>query len=167
MELKENIENLDFPDKYQNVIDQVDLDKANDFVKAMLNTIVRKYGIEKVSTEIRLDDSNSKVSTHLTHIIEVGGLKIISDNELNINERNNFQNIIIAVALLLNCSLAIELKNLKIYNDYTSNYYDNDAILIIIHRLAKHTMSGMTYSNGFEHYASLMVLDNLVNQLTN
>ena len=166
MELKENIENLDLTDKYQDVVDKIDLDKLTDFVKAMLNTIVRRYGIENVSTEIRLDNPNSKVSTHLTHIIEVGGLKIISDNKFNINERNNFQNIIVAVALVLNCSLAIELKNLKIYNDYTSNYYDNDAILVIIQRLAKHTISGMSYSNGFEHYASLMVLDNLVGQLT-
>ena len=113
MELKENIENLDLTDKYQDVVDKIDLDKLTDFVKAMLNTIVRRYGIENVSTEIRLDNPNSKVSTHLTHIIEVGGLKIISDNKFNINERNNFQNIIVAVALVLNCSLAIELKNLK------------------------------------------------------
>jgi len=167
MELKENIENLSFPDRYQDVIDKIDLIKANDFVKAMLNTIIRKYGIQNVSNEIRLDNSNSKVSTHLTHIIEVGGLKIISDNKLNINDRDNFQNIIVAVAFVLNCSLAIELKNLKIYDGDTSNYYGNDAILVIIQRLAKHTISGMSYSNGFEHYSSLMLLDNLVNQLTN
>lgn len=167
MELKENIENLSFPDRYLDVINKIDLVKANDFVKAMLNTIIRKYGIQNVSNEIRLDNSNSKVSTHLTHTIEVGGLKIISDNKLDINDRNNFQNIVVAVAFVLNCSLAIELKNLTIYNGDTSNYYGNDAILVIIQRLAKHTMNGMTYSNGFEHYASLMVLDNLVNQLTN
>lgn len=166
MELKENIENLSFPDRYQDVIDKIDLVKANDFVKAMLNTIVRKYGIQNVTNEVRLDNSNSKVSTHLTHILEVGGLKIISDNKLNINDRNDFQNIIVAVAFVLNCSLAIELKNLKIYDGDNSNYYGNDAILVIIQRLAKHTISGMSYSNGFEHYASLMVLDNLVNQLT-
>ncbi|MHB1107948.1 MAG: hypothetical protein ACYCZ2_16455 [Lutibacter sp.] len=166
MELKENIECLNFPDRYQDVIDTIDLDKANDFVKAMLNTIIRKYGIQNVSNEIGLDNSNSKISSHLTHIIEVGGLKIISDNNLNINDRNDFQNIIVAVAFVLNCSLAIELKNLKIYNGDTSNYYGNDAILVIIQRLAKHTTSGMSYSNGFEHYASLMVLTNLINQLT-
>ena len=167
MELKKNIENLSFPDRYQDVIDKIDLDKANDFVKAMLNTIIRKYGIQNVSNEVSRDNSNSKVSTHLTHIIEVGGLKIISDNKLKINDINNSQNIIVAVAFVLNCSLAIELKNLKIYNGNTSNYYGNDAILVIIQRLAKHTTSGMTYSKGFEHYSSLMVLDNLVNQLTN
>lgn len=167
MELKKNIENLSFPDRYQDVIDKIDLDKANDFVKAMLNTIIRKYGIQNVSNEVSRDNSNSKVSTHLTHIIEVGGLKIISDNKLKINDINNSQNIIVAVALVLNCSLAFELKNLKIYNGNTSNYYGNDAILVIIQRLAKHITSGMTYSKGFEHYSSLMVLDNLVNQLTN
>lgn len=167
MDLKQNIENLRFPDRYQDVTDKIDLIKANDFVKAMLNTIIRKYGIQNVSNEIRRDNSNSKVSTHLTHIIEVGGLKIISDNKLNIHDRDNFQNIIVAVAFVLNCSLAIELKNLNIYDGNTSNYYGNDAILVIIQRLAKHTISGMSYSNGFEHFSSLMVLENLVNQLTN
>ncbi|WP_318640925.1 hypothetical protein [Flavobacterium ardleyense] len=166
MELKQTIENLNFPNKYQDVINKIDLNKTNDFVKAMLNTIVKKYGISNVGSEIRFDNSNSKVSTHLTHIIEVGGLKIISDNNLNIDDKNNFQNIIVAVALVLNCSLAIELKNLKIYDGRSSNYYNNDALLTIVQRLANHTISGMSYSNGFEHHATLMIMNNLVSQLT-
>ena len=154
MELKQTIDKLNFPNSYQDIIDIVDLEKANDFVKAMINTIVRKYGAQTVMQEIANDNSNSKISTHLTHIIEVGGLKIISDNKLDINDRNEFQNIIVSVAFVLNCSLAIELKNLKLYSGDTSNYYGNQAILTIIQRLAKHTMNGMNFSNGFEYYSN-------------
>lgn len=165
MELQETIETQNFPNSYQDIIKLIDLEKTNDFVKAMLNTIIRKYGIQIVHNEILQDNSNSKISTHLTHIIEVGALKIISDNNLNINDRNDFEDIIVSVAFVINCSLAIELKNLKIYDGDTSNYYGNDAILVIIQRLAKHTIGGMNYSNGFEDYANQMVFNNLINQL--
>ena len=78
MELKNTINELNFPDEYQKIINQVNLEKANDFVKAMLNTIVNKYGSQTVKNEIERDSSNSPISNHLTHIIEVGGLKITS-----------------------------------------------------------------------------------------
>lgn len=166
MDLKEKLESLHLPDKYQDIIDIIEIEKANDFVKAMLNTIIRKYGVQKVTQEIDIDNPNSKISSHLTHIIEVGGLKIIADNKLNIENRNDFQNIILSVAILLNCSLAIELNKLNMYNGSTSNYYNNDAIVIIIQRLSGHAIDGMRYSNGFEYYANLMVSNNLLVQLT-
>lgn len=169
MELKNTIDELNFPDEYQKIINQVNLEKANDFVKAILNTIINKYGIQRVKNEIERDNSNSKISTNLTQMIEVGGLKIISDNnlEINIHDRNEFQNTIFAVVFLLNCSLAIELKNLSLYDGYTSNYYGNEAINIIAQRLATSTLSGINYPNGFEYYANTMVFNNLINELTN
>ena len=166
MELKQTLEDLNFPDRYQDIIDTIDLEKANDFVKAMINTIVRKYGAQTLRQEIASDNSNSKISNHLTHIIELGGLKIIADNNLDINDRDEFQNIMVSVAFVLNCSLAIELKNLGLYSGSTSNYYGNEAILIIIQRLAKHSMNGMNFSAGFEHHANVMIFDNLIGQLT-
>ena len=167
MELKNTINELNFPDEYQKIINQVNLEKANDFVKAMLNTIVNKYGSQTVKNEIERDSSNSPISNHLTHIIEVGGLKIISDNKLYKNRQDEFQDIIISVVFVLNCSLAIELKNLNLYNGDTSNYYGNDAILTIAKRLAKHTNDGINYSNGFEYYSNIMIIENLLNKMTN
>ena len=61
----------------------------------------------------------------------------------------------------------IELKNLNLYNGDTSNYYGNDAILTIAKRLAKHTNDGINYSNGFEYYSNIMVIENLLNKITN
>lgn len=165
MELQQTIKQLNFPNCYQDIIDTIDLEKANDFVKAMVNSIIRKYGFEFVKNEIELDNSNSKISTHLTHIIEVGGLKIISDNKLNINNDRDFGDIIVSVTYLLNCSLAIELKNLKVYDGNTSNYYSEDAMYNIFQRLAKHTYNGMQFSNGLEYYANLMIFNNLINEL--
>lgn len=166
MNLKQTLDNLDFDEEYQEIIDVINLEKANDFVRAMINSIVRKYGTQIVIDEIAQDSSNSKISTHLTHIIELGGLKIILDNNLDVNDRNKFQNIIIAVVLLLNCCLAVELKNLNLYDGNTSNYYGNQASQIIAQRLAKHTINGMNYSNGFEYHTNVMIFDNLINQLT-
>lgn len=167
MELERSLLNMKFPLRYQNVIDEINLEKSNDFVRAMLNTIVNKYGSQIVKNEIDRDNSNSPISNHLTHIIEVGGLKIISDNKLSINKREEFQNIIVSVVIVLNCSMAIELKKLNLYFGNTSNYYGNEAILTLIKRLAKHTNDGMIYSKGFEYYSNNMVIENLLNKISN
>jgi hypothetical protein len=167
MELERTLSNMGLPLFYQNVITDINLEKSNDFVKAMLNTIVNKYGSQTVKDEIERDSSNSPISDHLTHIIEVGGLKIISDNNLYKNRQDEFQDIIVSVVFVLNCSLAIELKNLNLYKGNTSNYYGNDAILTIAKRLGKHTNDGINYSKGFEYYSYIMVIENLLNKITN
>ena len=52
MELERTLSNMEFPLCYQNVIANINLEKSNDFVKAMLNTIVNKYGSITVKNEI-------------------------------------------------------------------------------------------------------------------
>lgn len=166
MELKNTLDNRDFPTRYQNHIDRIDLEKATDFVKAMLNSIIRKYSIETVKQEIQYDNSNSRISDHLTHIIEVGGLKIISDNNLLVDDNTEFQHMIVAVIFTLNCSLAIEGNNLNIYEGPKSHYYNSDTILTLANRLARHTIQGKQNSNGFEYYANLMVMENLITEFS-
>ena len=166
MELKKTLDARDFPIKYQKYIDKIDLEKANDFVKAMLNSMVSKYGKDKVIREIRIDSSNSKISDHLTHIIEVGGLKVIADNDLLIDDRIEFQHMIVAVIFTLNCSLAIESSNLNIYQGPKSHYYNSDAILSLANRLARHTIKGRQDSIGFEYFANLMVMEYLISELS-
>jgi hypothetical protein len=163
MELKKTIDELFLPAEYLKVINQVNLERTNDFVKAILNTIINKYGVQLVKNAVDSDDSNSEISTSLTHIIEVGGLKVIAENKLDVNSKSDFPNIIYAVVFILNCSLAIELKNLSIYDGPTSNYYGNEAIKTIAQRLATSTWSGMNYKNGFEHYSNNMVYNYLIN----
>ena len=82
MELERTLSNLEFPVCYQNVIADINLEKSNDFVKSMLNTIVNKYGSQTVKNEIERDSSNSPISNHLTHIIEVGGLTQVAAHKL-------------------------------------------------------------------------------------
>jgi hypothetical protein len=157
--------------KYQVHIDKIDSLKTTDFVKAMINSIIRKYGSENVIREIIADNSNSKISTHLTHIIEVGGLKVISDNNLlldiDINEDfAEFKNMIVSVVMLMNCSIAQELNNLNLFNEESYNYYNIDAMMIISSRLANHTLSGIKNKNGLEYYSNNLIFDNLINELT-
>lgn len=167
MELEKTLLNMGLPIFYIDVIKSIDLEKSNDFVKAMINTIVNKYGSQIVKNEIELDNSYSPISNHITHIIEVGGLKIISDNKLYQNRQDEFQDIIVSVVIVLNCSLAIELKKLELYNGNTSNFYGNDAVLTIANRLSKHTKDGINFSRGFEYYSNIMVIENLLNKITN
>lgn len=167
MELEKTLSNLNFPNFYQEIIDKIDLERANDFVKIMINKLVVKFGSEEISSEIQRDNSDSTISNHLTHIIEVGGLKIISDNNLSVNldNRENFENTIVSVVFVLNCSLAIELKRLNLYFGNTSNYYGNDAISIIVNRLSKHTFEGIKNPNGLKHYSNQMIQLNLLNKI--
>lgn len=166
MELKSTLDNRDFPLRYQQHIDKIELEKVTDFVKAMLNSIVNKYGKEKLLAEIQYDNPSSEISNHLTHIIEVGGLKIISDNNLLVNDNPDFQHMIVAVIFTLNCSLAIEAKNLNVYSGPKSHYYNSDAILNLANRLARHTIEGKKHSNGFGYYANLMVMENLITKFS-
>ncbi len=166
MELKTTLDNRNFPERYQKYIDKIDLEKANDFVKAILNSIVNKYGIEELRRQITRDDSNSKISDHLTHIIEIGGLKIISDNDLIIEDRREFQLMIVSVVFVMNCSLAIEAKKLKVYNGPSSHYYDSDAILTLANRLGSHVIKGKTHQNGFEYFANVMVMEGLISEFS-
>ena len=167
MELEKTLSNLNFPNFYQEIIDKIDLERANDFVKIIINILVDKYGYEKICSEIQRDSSDSTISDHLTHIIEVGGLKIITDNNLsmNLDNRDNFENTIVSVVFVLNCSLAIELKKLNLYVGPTSNYYGNEAISIIVNRLSKHTFEGIKDTNGFKKYSNQMIQQNLLNKI--
>lgn len=170
MEIEECLNSSAFTEQNKNIFNLINQNKASDFVRAMISTMIKKYGIEKVRFEAMLENPYSMISTHITHIIEVGGLKIISDNGIDkiidVNDRQNFQNIIISTVLLLNCSLAIELNKFQINKGSLTNYYNGESMITIANRLAKHTIDGLNYSNGFEHYASIMVIDNLINGLS-
>lgn len=173
MDLKELLINYQLSQlpKYKIYVDKINVVTTTDFVKAMVNTIVRKYGREVVIEEILADNPNSLISTHITHIVEVGGLKIIADNDLlkNLTFADNyvsFKDMIVAVVITLNCSIALELKNLNLFSGNSPNYYHVDAMIIIASRLANHTLIGKKHQNGLEYYANIMIFDNLINNLT-
>src|SRR5699024_6855787 len=164
MDLKETIDNLNYPQHYQTHIDKVNLSKANDFVSAMVNLIINKYDEKTVKRAIELDDSTLNISTHLTHIIEVGGLKMISDNNLLVEEISEFKNMIVGVVLLMNCSLAIKLNNLNLYSMSKTNFYNIDAIMLIASRLSNHVIQGKNDARGFEYFSNIMIFNNLINE---
>lgn len=152
--------------KYQIHIDKIDSAKTSEFVKAMVNKIIIKYGKEDVMTEILADNANSKISTHITHIIEVGGLKTISDNNLLVDDITEFKDMVISVVMILNCSIAQEFNNLDMFDKEVPNFYNIDAMIIIASRLANHALNGKKHEKGFEYYSKNMVFDNLLYELT-
>lgn len=164
MTLIKELENRNFPISYKQHIEKIDLEKLSDFVRAMLNSIARTYGIERLEHEIRRDSSDSIISDHLTHIIEVGGLKIISDNELLVENDIELHRMILAVVITLNCSLAIEAENLGVYFGPTSHYYNHDAILELSKRLSSHINKGRMLPQGFDYFANTMVLECLISK---
>ncbi|MEO2063251.1 MAG: hypothetical protein ABGW97_09735 [Christiangramia sp.] len=166
MGLKTTLDQRNFPDRYQKYIDRINLEKANDFVIAILNSIINKYGKEELRRQIEIDSSHSKISDHLTHIIEIGGLKIIADNNLLVEDRREFQHMIVSVIFVLNCSLAIEAGKLNVYRGPNSHYYNSDSIMTLASRLANHVIKGRTHQNGFEYFANVMVMEGLISEFS-
>ena len=92
-------------------------------------------------------------------------MKIISENNLDIKNKEEFIRIIVVVATVLDCSISIELRKLKIYNEYNDFYFNEDAIYIIIKRIVKHATNGLNFIDGFEQYSNLMLAQNLSTKL--
>ena len=68
-------------------IDKIDLERANDFVKIMINKLLVKHGSEEISSEIRRDNSDSTISNNLTHIIRDGESKKVFNTLAEWQER--------------------------------------------------------------------------------
>ena len=48
MDLKRTLELKNLSEKHQNIVNNIDLDNANKFVKEMLDLIIKKYGFDIV-----------------------------------------------------------------------------------------------------------------------
>jgi hypothetical protein len=166
MTVKEILDGFGLPDEYQPTIQLIDFEKLENFVSLLVDSLIAKFKKERVKLEIDMDNPNSAVCGLLTHIIEVGGIKIISDNHLETNDSEKLQISVIVVSFALNFSLAKELRARNLYDLDSYNYYNLDALGIIIERLLKHVQSGEPQSHArFEFFANEMVKTNLFNKL--
>lgn len=166
MTIKQTLKNLGTNDVHSTIIDRIDFNRLEKFVDILLNGIIKKYSKQKVEQEIEMDKPDSEISTFLTHIIEVGGLKIISENKLPIASQDQIVLTALVVSLALNVSLSNELQAKGVYRAQTPQYYHPKALQLIIARLVNHVIQSDPESEErFEYWANEMVKFYLFNKL--
>lgn len=166
MDLKETILSFNLPKQYEILFNSINFDATELFVYEIIKLMKNKYGEENIIREIQLDNANSPISNNLTHIIEVGGLKVINDNNLY-SANTNIQQLTSVVGFILNCALALELSKSKLYFDNEPLYYNGDSLRLIVSRLNKHLLNGLEFSQGFSVFAEGMIDLNLRKVLQN
>lgn len=166
MSVKEILIGYGLPEKYQPTINKIDFESLENFVSIIVSSMIKKYGETVVKKEIDRDNPNSVISGLITHFIEVGGIKIISDNNLETDDKTMLQFPVVVVSLSLNFAIANELKKYGVYDLDTYNYYDLNTLEILMSRLAIHVLSGNPNSREhFKNFASEMVKTNIFNKL--
>ena len=166
MTVKEILNKFGLTEKTQPSIKLIDFTKLENFVSIIVNSLIAKYSKEKVKREIQHDNPDSDVIGIVTHIIEVGGVKIILDSHLETSDEQKLQNSAFVVSVALDFALSNELKKHGVNKSDRYNYYDYDALEIIIERVMIHVLAGNPESRrNFEFYANDMVKVNLFNKL--
>ena len=166
MDLKEILINSGLPDEYIPIIHKIDFKKLEYFVSFMVDALISKFKKEQVEYEIDVADPNSSVCGIITHIIEVGGIKIVCDNHIETDELKELQKITTIVSLSMNIVLALEFKKKGLINLNSEVYFNTEALEIIIDRLVTHVLAGQPGSHAhFEFFSNDMVKTYLFNKL--
>jgi hypothetical protein len=146
---KETLLDLLPDETFVKFIDKIDFAKLDKFVQLLVAGFVSRKGQNTVKKEIDAD-STSETSNFLTHIIEVGSLKILAENNLINSDGNNNEQALVVVALAMNISMATALKSKNVYNWDTPVYYDMSSLMTIFNRIATHidnAIQDTTYTN--------------------
>ena len=165
MTVKETLNGYDLPLEMRPIMQAIDFSKLESFVSLLVSSLINKYTPARVKREID-DDLDSVITGLLTYFIEVVGIKIICDNNLETTDEVELQNTAFLVAIALNISLANELNKKVAYNLDAIGYYTLDILEILTERLAGHILEGNTESHKhFEYYTNDMVKTYLFNKL--
>jgi hypothetical protein len=121
-------------DVFGDILNQIDFDYLDKYIKLLVTGYITKNGEYIVKKEID-EDLQSDTSNFLTHLIEVGSLKILLENNLlNINT-NQLELAILSVALGIDISMATVLKSKNVYDLDSNVYYSFDALEKILPRI--------------------------------
>lgn len=162
MTTKETLSKYGLPNDLLPYVNSINYGLLDSFVSEITHAMVVKFGVSRMRNEIDVDDASSPVSELLTHIIEVGCLKVLADNNLETTNESNLAKGIAIACLALNFSLAKELKNKLVYSSSSFNYYNLEALQIIMSRVLNLAMRGQLENPGrFRMYADSMVQTNL------
>ncbi len=147
------------PATYQ-FINKINFGNLDKFVQMLVAGYVSRRGQSVVKREIGAD-STSDTSNFLTHIIEVGSLKVLTDNDMIGSDRNKNERALITVGLAMNISMASALKSKNVYDLDTPVYYDMPSLKIIFDRIASHV--GKTWQDSA--YTKSLVSNYLMNKI--
>ena len=124
-------------DVFGDMLNQIDFDYLDNYIKLLVTAYITKRGETIVKKEID-EDSQSDTSNFLTHLIEVGSLKILLENNLLNIDTNQLELAILSVALGIDISMATVLKSKNVYDLDSNVYYSFDALERILPRIDSH-----------------------------
>ena len=127
-------------DIFGEILDQIDFDNLDNFIKLLVIGYITKHGEIVVKREID-EDSQSDTSNFLTHIIEVGSLKILLENNLLNIDSSRLELAILAVALGIDFSIASVLKSKNVFDLESKVYYSFEALERILPRINSHVFN--------------------------
>ena len=141
-------------------VDQINFDKLDKFVSMLVAGYVSRRGQNTVKREIDAD-ATSDTSNFLTHIIEVGSLSVLIDNNMITSNTNENEGALVTVAVAMNISMATALKAKNIYSWDTPVYYDMPSLQTIIGRITNH----VAYAMQDRGYVKPLVNNYLLNKI--
>ena len=90
------------------IIKEIDYQKLDEFVNFTINRLYTKYGKDRLLKDIQQEmDPNTPINVFFSHLIELGGLKLILDNNLFLKFDRYALSFVVASAM--NHSIALEL----------------------------------------------------------
>jgi len=122
---------------------------------------IARRGSNTVRSEIDSNDSSSLTYTFLTHIIEVGSLKILSDCKLITTDREVMHVNSFVMALSMNISMASSLKAKGVFDSDLPVFFAMEPLEILIERIVNHIENALIDST----YINSLVKNYLLNKI--
>lgn len=127
-------------DVFGDILNQIDFNYLDNYIKLLVSGYIVKQGEIVVKREID-QDSQSDTSDFLTHLIEVGSLHILLENNLLNLQKSRLELAILSVALGIDISMATALKSKNVYDLDSKVYYAFDALENILPRIDSHVVN--------------------------
>lgn len=125
-------------EQFGDLLEKVDFENLDKFVRMLIAGFVSRRGATVVRSDIEADDSSTETSTFLSHVIEVGSLKILNDSKLITPYRNVNEAAAFAVALSMNISMATSLKAKGVYDLDIPVFFAMPPLEILVARVINH-----------------------------
>ena len=145
---------------YGRYLDRMDFDKMEKFVQMLVAGYVAKKGKAVVKSDIDLDRASDTIN-FVAHIVEVGTLKILNDNNLLGLSDNQRKDAIIAVGFSINNCMARALQAKGVYFSISPIYFSLDAMATLLERTSVHVDNSI----GNSGYINSLVANYLLNKI--
>ena len=129
-------------DTFGEFINKINYEKLDSFVKMLVTGYISRKGSVVVKRDIDAD-APSDTSNFLTHIIEVGSLKIMQENSLITSNENSNEGAAVVTALAINISMATALKEKDVFDLDSPVYYAVQTLEEIISRIISHIQNAV------------------------